>query len=237
MERFIHHSKKYNGSEGVVLDEKIELLIKMAIMHAQFESVPPFCDGNGRLGRILIVLMAMSYDLVDFPVFLVSEELAKERARYYALLNGIRGDNPDWYLWINFFLECCERMTSKQIEKMKNAEQLAKECLSKCRLDTEKKVWMYTFQKPYCKVSDFDSSIGSTITVRKVLNSLSDKGLLFVDKKLRKIEYTEIMICLEYCKTKSIFKFMNIKTGVSMIIVFIFTICNILLKVKFQSLK
>ena len=123
MERFIHHSKKYNGSEGVVLDEKIELLIKMAIMHAQFESVPPFCDGNGRLGRILIVLMAMSYDLVDFPVFLVSEELAKERARYYALLNGIRGDNPDWYLWINFFLECCERMTSKQIEKMKNAEQ------------------------------------------------------------------------------------------------------------------
>lgn len=45
------------------------------------------------------------------------------------LLNGIRGDNPDWYLWIKFFLECCERMTSKLIEKMKNAEQFAKECL------------------------------------------------------------------------------------------------------------
>ena len=226
----VHSSfKKFNGSEGVVLEEKIEPLIKIAIMHAQFESVHPFGDGNGRLGRILIALMAMSYDLVDFTVFLVSEELAKERARYDALLNGIRGDNPDWYLWIKFFLECCERMTSKLIEKMKNSEQLAKECLSKCRLDTEKKVWMYTFQKPYCKVSDFDSSIGSTITVRKALNSLS--------KKLREIEYTEIMICLEYCKTESICKFMNIKTGVSMIIVFIFTICNILLKVKFQSLK
>ena len=158
----------------------------MAIMHAQFESIHPFGDGNGRLGRILIALMAMSYDLVDFPVFLVSDELAKEKARYYALLNGIRGDNPDWYLWIKFFLECCERMTSKLIEKMKNAEQLAKECLSKCRLDTEKKVWMYTFQKPYCKVSDFDSSIGSTITVRKALNSLSDKGLLFVDKEVKR---------------------------------------------------
>ena len=102
------------------------------------------------------------------------------------LLNGIRGDNPDWYLWIKFFLECCERMTSKLIEKMKNAEQLAKECLSKCRLDTEKKVCMYTFQKPYCKVSDFDSSIGATITVRKALNSLSDKGLLFVDKEVKR---------------------------------------------------
>lgn len=151
MERFIHHSKKYNGSEGVVLDEKIEPLIKMAIMHAQFESVHPFGDGNGRLGRILIALMAMSYDLVDFTVFLVSEELAKERARYYALLNGIRGDNPDWYLWIKFFLECCERMTSKLIEKMKNAEQLAKECLSKCRLDAEKKYGCTLFKKLIAK--------------------------------------------------------------------------------------
>lgn len=43
-----------------------------------------------------------------------------------------------------------------------------------------------TFQKPYCKVSDFDSSIGSTITVRKALNSLSDKGLLFVDKEVKR---------------------------------------------------
>lgn len=148
----VHSSfKKYNGSEGVVLDEKIEPLIKMAIMHAQFESVHPFGNGNGRLGRILIALMAMSYDLVDFTVFLVSEELAKERARYYALLNGIRGDNPDWYLWIKFFLECCERMMSILIEKMKNAEQLAKECLSKCRLDTEKKYGCTLFKNLIAK--------------------------------------------------------------------------------------
>lgn len=148
----VHSSfKKYNGSEGVVLDEKIEPLIKIAIMHAQFESVHPFGNGNGRLGRILIALMAMSCDLVDFTFFLVSEELAKERARYYALLNGIRGDNPDWYLWIKFFLECCERMTSKLIEMMKNAEQLAKECLSKCRLDAEKKYGCTLFKNLIAK--------------------------------------------------------------------------------------
>lgn len=66
--------------------KKIEPLIKIAIMHAQFESVHPFGNGNGRLGRILIALMAMSYDLVNFTFFLVSEELAKERARYYAFI-------------------------------------------------------------------------------------------------------------------------------------------------------
>ena len=67
------------------------------------------------------------------------------------LLNGIREDNPDWYLWIKFFLECCERMTSKLIEKMKNAEQLAKECLSKCRLDTEKKYGCTLFKNLIAK--------------------------------------------------------------------------------------
>lgn len=187
MNEEIHSSfKKYNGSEGIILDEKVDPLIKIAIMHAQFESIHPFLDGNGRLGRILIALMAMSYKLVDFPVFLVSEELEKERARYYTLLNGIRGNEPDWFTWIKFFLECSQRMAIKLIEKMKDAEELAKLGLSKCRLETERKAWMYTFHRPYCKVSDFDSTVGSQITVRKALNSLTDKGLLFVDKDIKR---------------------------------------------------
>ena len=187
MNEEIHSSfKKYNGLEDIILDERVDSLIKIAIMHAQFESIHPFLDGNGRLGRILIALMAMSYKLVDYPVFLVSEELEKERARYYALLNGIRGDEPDWFSWIKFFLECCQRMAIKLIEKMRYAEDLAKQGLSECRLETERKVWLYTFSKPYCKVSDFDSTVGSQITVRKALNSLSDKGLLFVDKDVKR---------------------------------------------------
>lgn len=178
--------KKYNGTEGIILGEKIEPLIKIAIMHAQFESIHPFLDGNGRLGRILIALMAMKYGLVDFPVFLVSEELEKERSRYYVLLNGVRGDNPDWYSWIKFFLECSDRVASKLIVKMKEAELLAKDGLDKCRLETEKNVWMHTFQRPFCKVSDIDSSVGSEITVRKALKSLAEKGLLFVDNDVKR---------------------------------------------------
>lgn len=86
---------EYDDDDLFVIDETAHPLFKLAIMHAQFESIHPFLDGNGRLGRILIALMAIKYGLVDIPVFLVSEELEKERLRYYDLLNGVRGKNPD----------------------------------------------------------------------------------------------------------------------------------------------
>ena len=69
----------------------------MAIAHAQFESIHPFLDGNGRIGRILIVLMAMKYNLLEKPLFFVSEELEKERIRYYNTLNSTRNKEPNWY--------------------------------------------------------------------------------------------------------------------------------------------
>ena len=73
--------------EGMVLDEDTHPLLKIAILHAQFESIHPFLDGNGRLGRILIALYMMQTKQISAPLFFVSEELETKRAKYYALVN------------------------------------------------------------------------------------------------------------------------------------------------------
>lgn len=183
----IHHNsfKHYNEDDKVCLDETIDPLIKLAIMHAQFESIHPFLDGNGRVGRILIALMAIKYNLVDAPIFLVSEQLEKQRERYYSLLNGVRGDNPDWYSWIKFFVDCCEKMVDILTNKITKSNKLANIGLEKCTMQSEKSAWLYTFLNPFCKVSDFANYEKiTTSTARKALNSLVDKKLIFCDMNI-----------------------------------------------------
>ncbi len=75
--------------EEFVLDEYVHPVIKVAILHAQFESIHPFLDGNGRIGRIMIALYMMQSDQLSSPIFFVSEELERQRAKYYYLLNRL----------------------------------------------------------------------------------------------------------------------------------------------------
>jgi len=175
--------RKFNKTDGFVFDEECDPIIKAAVMHAQFESIHPFLDGNGRLGRILIALIAIKEDLVDVPVFFVSEELEKERARYYDLLNGVRGDHPDWYAWIKFFLTACARMTDTLLSKLKATEDLALKGLKLCTLESEKNIWLYTFSDPYTTAARVAENLSmSPATARKGLKALSDAGLLYSDE-------------------------------------------------------
>ena len=181
----IPHSsfRKFNKTDGFVFDEECDPIIKAAVMHAQFESIHPFLDGNGRLGRILIALIAIKEDLVDVPVFFVSEELEKERARYYAMLNGVRGDNPDWYSWIKFFITACGRMADSLLSKLKAVEELASNGLKKCSLESEKNIWLYTFSDPYTTAARVAENLHlAPGTARKGLKALSDAGLLYTDE-------------------------------------------------------
>lgn len=125
-----------------IFNEKTDPILKAAIIHAQFESIHPFLDGNGRLGRILIVLSLIQSKVISRPIFFVSEELEKEKARYYDMLNGVRGDNPSWSDWIIFFLNACNRMADRINQKLTDAEALAKSGHSQCQLGSERSVWL-----------------------------------------------------------------------------------------------
>lgn len=85
-------------------EDNIPPLVKAALVHVQFESIHPFLDGNGRVGRLLIQMMLCSYGLLRKPLLYLSLYFKRHRQEYYRLLNGIREDG-DWEAWIEFFLD------------------------------------------------------------------------------------------------------------------------------------
>ena len=184
--RVKHPSFNQVLKEGyTLLDEQSDPLIKTAIMHAQFESIHPYLDGNGRLGRILIVLNMMAESAVNAPIFFVSEELERERLRYYNLLNSVRGSRADWYKWIHFYLRACQRMILNLQTKLENIETLAKEGLKKINQAAGSKimdVWFYTFTTPNVTVKYAAKSLNmSENTARMHLNTLVELGMIDVD--------------------------------------------------------
>ncbi|EGQ0311661.1 Fic family protein [Staphylococcus pseudintermedius] len=184
--RVKHPSFNQVLKEGyTLLDEQSDPLIKTAIMHAQFESIHPYLDGNGRLGRILIVLNMMAESAVNAPIFFVSEELERERLRYYNLLNSVRGSHADWYKWIHFYLRACQRMILNLQTKLENIETLAKEGLKKINQAAGSKimdVWFYTFTTPNVTVKYAAKSLNmSENTARMHLNTLVELGMIDVN--------------------------------------------------------
>ena len=74
-------------------EDKTDALIKMALIHYQFESIHPFYDGNGRTGRIINVLYLVQKELIDNPILYLSEYIIKNKSEYYELLQKIRTDD------------------------------------------------------------------------------------------------------------------------------------------------
>lgn len=185
--RSFNKEKKENE---VIFDEAAAPLIKLAVAHAQFESIHPFLDGNGRTGRILITINAIKENLVDEPIFYISEELEKEKIRYYNNLNGIRGANPDWYSWIKFFLEACHRTVNNMLSKLTEADKLADKGINDLQTIGKRhltQAWLYTFNDGYVQASDLAKRIQITpTTARKYLNELVELKLLDVDNSKSK---------------------------------------------------
>lgn len=93
LERFIHAS-----------DADLPPLVRVALIHAQFETIHPFLDGNGRIGRLLIAALMEHWGLLREPLMYLSGYLKQHQAEYYRRLSAIRSDG-DWEGWVSFFLE------------------------------------------------------------------------------------------------------------------------------------
>jgi Fic family protein len=89
--------------EKFLHDETVPSLVRAALAHVQFETIHPFLDGNGRIGRLLITLLLCHDGVIPQPLLYLSLYLKKNRARYYELLQHVR-ETGDWETWVDFFL-------------------------------------------------------------------------------------------------------------------------------------
>ena len=122
------HTQTYDYMDELIeymnSDDDVHPLIKAAIIHSQFESIHPFDDGNGRVGRLLISLYLYKAKLINFPFFYISEAFGQEKTIYYSKLTDSRNNSFDE--WIRFFLKKCVVQAKIHINYMDSLDALYK---------------------------------------------------------------------------------------------------------------
>ena len=176
LERFI------NDSEQVDYDP----LVKMALIHHQFESIHPFYDGNGRTGRIINILYLIQQGLLDTPVLYLSRYINRNKAEYYQLLQAVR-ETQQWEPWLVFMLNGIAE-TAVQSVKLINEIKLLMMKQKQMIRENLPKVYSHEllnnlFKYPYTKIEFVieDCQIHRNTAVKR-LEELVDLGILEKNK-------------------------------------------------------
>jgi Fic family protein len=160
-------------------------LIKMAIIHFQFESIHPFYDGNGRTGRIINILYLILEKLQTLPILYLSNYIIKNKADYYRLLQIVR-DEKRWEDWVLFMIKGVEQTSKETIELITKIRKLMIEY--KYRLRSNYKFYSQDllnnlFKHPYTKIEFVVNDLGvSRLTAANYLNKLAEDGMLQKEK-------------------------------------------------------
>jgi Fic family protein len=159
-----------------------DVLIQAAIIHAQFEIIHPFLDGNGRIGRLLIPLFLYNKKRLRRPMFYLSEYLESHRSEYYAKLKQISA-SKNWNDWIEFFLVAVKNQSKKNIERVQAIIDLHRDIRVRIRDLTRTQyaieITDALFHKPVFRASDiqYKTNIPKQ-TLMPILRQLSNAGML-----------------------------------------------------------
>lgn len=165
----------------------IDPLVKMAIIHHQFESIHPFYDGDGRTGRIVNILYLVTSGLLDLPILYLSRYITHNKAEYYERIQAIRnatGDNSaQWEEWILYMLRGVEQTAEETITLVKNIGNLMTKYKNIIRPAFGRKysheLLNGLFYHPYTKIGHLESNMQvSRQTAAKYLDKLASLGLL-----------------------------------------------------------
>ncbi len=160
-------------------------LVKMAIIHYQFESIHPFYDGNGRTGRIINVLYLVIKDLLDLPILYLSRYIIEHKIEYYKLLQEVRKTN-NWENWLLYMINGIEQTAKETIMLILQIRLLMFEYKFFIRDNYKfysQDLLNNLFKHPYTKIEFIQNDLGvSRITAANYLNKLSKDGLLRKEK-------------------------------------------------------
>ena len=163
----------------------IDPLIKMAIIHFQFESIHPFYDGNGRTGRIINILYLILEELQSLPILYLSSYIIAHKADYYKHLQQVRDENQweEWLLFIINGVEQTAKETTQLILKIKSLMQELKDELRNNYKFYSKDLLNNLFKHPYTKIEFLVNDLGvSRVTAANYLNKLAEDGVLRKEK-------------------------------------------------------
>lgn len=170
-----------------------DVLIRMAVIHYQFESIHPFYDGNGRTGRILNVLYLIHEGLLELPILYMSSYIIKYKKQYYKGLDDVRMQG-DWGKWIMYVLDAVEYSAKDTIRMIKAIKDLLEKTIEKVKKKAPKiyshELVELLFHQPYTRISALEVQLGiSRFTASKYLKELEKAGVLKGEKVGRDVLY------------------------------------------------
>ena len=179
-------------------DDEVDPLIKMALIHYQFETIHPFYDGNGRTGRILNVLYLVLNNLLDSPILYLSNYINKNKDEYYKLFTKFR-ENDNYEDWIIYILKGIEETSKNTIELIKliqnEMESYKEEFITKLPKIYSDELLDSLFFEVYTRIGYIEERCNITRqTSATYLNSLVDAGLLEFEKVGRESIYKNIRL-------------------------------------------
>jgi len=172
------------GNWEKLLHEQPELdpLIRMAVMHYQFEAIHPFTDGNGRTGRVLNILYLVQEELLNLPILYLSRYIIANKADYYTKLLAVT-KNGSWEDWLLYMLEAVRSTAIWTTQKISNIRRLADHTAEHVRSKLPKiysrELIDVIFAQPYCRIGDLvTADIAKRQTASEYLKKLVEIGVL-----------------------------------------------------------
>jgi Fic family protein len=169
--------------EKYLYDDRLPLLVKLGLIHVQFETIHPFLDGNGRLGRLLLTLLLCESGVLREPLLYLSLYLKTNRNRYYELLQKVRTDGV-WEEWLQFFLEGVESTARQASETAFQLREIFREDSQRIQEQaksaaTSLRIHSYLQAKPVASIGSIAAGVSKTVTtVGAVLENLQQLGIV-----------------------------------------------------------
>ena len=165
-------------------ESELPQLVQIGLAHAQFETIHPFLDGNGRVGRLLITFLLCQRDILVKPVLYLSHFFKQHRAEYYERLQAVR-DRGDWEGWLAFFLRGVASVSREATETARRILALREDHRARVTTGLGRaagnghKVLEHLYQRPIVSVADVETLTGTSYTAANVLVSrLVELGVL-----------------------------------------------------------